>query len=708
MESKNDNHVSVLVIGGGWTGTQAAIRLEAAGVNVALLEAGPKLGGRVKTFGYTPGNAGSQRFFFEHGAQYVGDAQTEIMALINQYLPEALVDGYTARLPYRNQVAVLDGVRFEYNRDNCLFGIGGVPPNLDLWSVLGALLLVLEIQSVERQIDVASPWRSPTHITALDSITMAEWLARPWIPAMSRSLVAMSVQALLSVETHELSALYFHWYCACNLGFLNEVNDEEGGPQQYYMATGMEALIDRTVAHMRHRIHFDSPVQSIRQADEQGNPLIDADGKPFVRVTLQDGRVWTADKVLVAMSPKTYGRLNYAPELPEKRRELASQPMGRTIKCVVFYRTPWWRNSHGLHYTGYAGAEGNPILWVMDYSPVIPEGQSSCYALMTFTVGRHVDELGPYPSKEKLVDVLTKNLSFLFNDTRALADSGEFIDLIPYSWDPAQTYVGGGPNTVMGVGMLSGPDCAGRLLNRPWNHVYFASAETSRKVGAGRVGGYSEARQSLGYMDGAIVAGRFVADQILAALNRTVSDAELDDTPEETSLPEEKAPTIKMPIEPPPLSVDQVQEVLANFCTLLYNGSSLNFEQWEQERWFQDSQALLYWVADQLATALIQAGLLTPPPQNPSPPERAMEFMQAATSFIGSGNAYYNAKNPSGDAGLEDIRQMTAIGNALMQLKSSEPFPTPTLTKDVSAGKQLSHLIAGRFASMLRSFSSKP
>lgn len=692
--------VRVLVIGGGWTGTQAAVALEAAGVDVALLEAGPRLGGRVKSFGYTPGDAGSQRFYFEHGAQYVGDAQTEIMALIRRYLPEALVDGYAARLPYRNQVAVLDGVRFEYNRDNCLFGIGGVPPNLDLWSVLGALLLILEIQAIERQIDVPSPWNSPPDVTALDSITMADWLGRAWIPPMSRALMAMSVQALLSVETDELSAFYFHWYCACNFGFLNEVNDEAGGPQQYYLATGFEALIDRTVEHMTDRIHLNSPVQSIRKVGADGQPLIGTDGKPYARVTLQDGRVWEAEKVLVAMSPKTYGRLTYAPELPAKRQELAAQPMGRTIKCMVFYKSPWWRESHGLRYTGYAGAEGTPVLWVMDYSPVIPEQQSSCYALMTFTVGRYVDELGPKPSKEQIVDLVTKSLTFLFDDPRALASSDEFIDLVAYSWDPSQTFVGGGPNTVMGVGMLSGPDCAGRLLNEPWDNVYFASAETSRKANPTPVSGsdgYSDARQSLGYMDGAIIAGRFVADQILTSLGLAPATATATAAPA-TSAPRPAIGAKALPVEPTQLSIDQVKQVLSLFCSELYDGSALNFEQWEKDRWYQNSQALLLWVADKLAVALVGAGLLPPPPSDPPPVEWLLQFMEVAASFVGAGYAYNSAASANGDPGLEDIRQMTAIGNALMQLKSSEPFGANVPTFSAQRGKG----IPGRFASILR------
>ncbi|MFO0619469.1 MAG: FAD-dependent oxidoreductase [Polyangiaceae bacterium] len=685
----------VLVIGGGFTGTQAALSLANAGVDVALLEAGPKLGGRVKSFDYTPPNGG-QRFTFEHGAQYVGVAQTEIMKLIQEHLPDALVDGYAARLPYRDQIAVLDGVRFQYNRDNCLFGIGGVPPTLDLWSLIGALLLIMEIESIEQQIDVAEPWNSPPSVTPLDAITMEQWLGRPWIPPLSRALMAMSVQALLSVETREVSAFYFHWYCACNGGFLNEVNDEEGGPQQYYLSTGFDALIDRTVAPIRDRIHCDAPVQTIRT--ESGGAPLARDGESYVSVTLQNGDVWEAKKVIVAMSPASYGRLTYQPDLPEKRRELASQPMGRTIKCNVFYRTPWWRDSHGLHYTGYAGAASNEVLWVMDYTPVIPDGQASCFSLMTFTVGRFVDALGPFPSKEEVTAKVTENLSFLFNDTRALTSSREFVGLVTYTWNPAQSFVGGGPNTVMGPGLLTGPDCAGRLLNEPWGDVYFASAETARKASPSSPAtthdgtGYSDHRQSLGYMDGAIVSGRFVAAQVLADLGKGPAVAK----PAASASPAAAAGAPPAPPDAPePLTIDQVKAVVEALSVELYSQSALDFPTWEKNRWYQDASALLTWLSVALGGALVKAGLLPPPPSKPPPLSWMMQFMKVGQALVASGYAYANSKDTSAP-GIQDVRAMTAIADALMQLMSSEPYGTPPPTTGAP-----SHRIPGRLASLL-------
>jgi hypothetical protein len=52
---------------------------------------------------------------------------------------------------------MIAGTRFAYDRDQALFGIGGVPPALGLWDVIGVLAIVQAIQAAERSIDVLSP-----------------------------------------------------------------------------------------------------------------------------------------------------------------------------------------------------------------------------------------------------------------------------------------------------------------------------------------------------------------------------------------------------------------------------------------------------------------------------------------------------------------------------------------------------------------------
>jgi monoamine oxidase len=360
---------AVLIIGGGWTGVSAALELERLGIDYHLLEADVhRLGGRAFSYTY---KQGSQEVCFDHGAQYIGKQQSEIWNLAQRHLPHAIVDGYEARIASKDQVMILDQKRYCYNRDECLFGIGGVPPDLDFWDVLASLLLVSEIQASERAINIVEPWNSPAWVQALDAITLNDWSSRGWIPPTARALIDVSVRSVLSMRPEDVSAFYFFWYSACNGGFLNEVNDAKDGPQQFYLSTGMGALIDKVAAGIRHKITFRSPVRSI-----------DLTHGESIRVTTKSGERWNASKVIVAMSPNTAGKLEYMPALPQARKKLLSQPMGRTIKCQVFYKEPWWRDSHQRHYTGYAGGASRPVDWLMDNSSTPPH--EGCYCLMAF------------------------------------------------------------------------------------------------------------------------------------------------------------------------------------------------------------------------------------------------------------------------------------------------------------------------------------
>lgn len=676
----------VLIIGGGFTGISAAADLAAAGVDFQLLEAHPaRIGGRVRSFGHRVGDPGSREYFFEHGAQYIGASQSEIFQLAQRHLPHAIIDGFAARLPWSDQVTVLQGKRHVNSRDEWLFGIGGIPPELDVWTTLAVLLLIQEIEAIERAIHVTEPWASPPEIAALDEVTLAQWFSRPWIPPHARDLVTISVQALLSAEAHEISALYFFWYCACNGGFLNLINDEAGGPQQYYLATGLGALLERIAAPFQDRIHVGCPVARVAQKKR-------ANGSGYVQVTLQDGAVWEADKVIVAMSPSTAGRLSYDPPLQGERKALFSVPMGRTIKCVVFYDTPWWRDSHGRRYSGYAGAASSPVLWVMDNSPPGPENKG-VHALMTFTVGEAADSLGPYPSREAVERHVTEALAFLFDDPRALSTSPHFIELVSATWNPAESWVGGGPNMLLKPGMLTGSDRPARLLNEPWNDlIYFASAETARKLAPSgaptwtpgadptQPGVYSDHRQGLGYLDGAVIAGRYVAAQVRGAAPPPASPSPASAVP--------SAP----PPEPPQLTPEQVKQALTILAQTLHAATAIDVAAWEAppEPWRRDPAALQAWLVQALVGALVQAGLLSPPPDPPTP-EWMAELTGAAIALVGSGYKYVTQNAPLGSparrATIRSIQELTGIVGALMRLKSTEPFVAPPVQAGSAPGR---------------------
>lgn len=672
IDNQGPTKTQVLIIGGGWTGVSAAKELQGLGItDFRILEAHPdRLGGRAFSYAYEPETIRTGPRSFEHGAQYIGVGQPAIWNLAKEhgYTVEngKLVDAVALRRGYPFAAFVLAGQRFVYDVDQALFDIKGVPPDIGVWEMLASCLLMTEIQAIEQSVDTVAPWSSPAWVRPLDGITVADWAGRKWIPPIARSLVEVAVQALLSVQTTELSALYFFWYCACNGGFLNEVNDDEGGPQQYYFATGVDALVNDVAAPFRDRIAFGSPVASI-----------DAGCADGVLVTTLDGTRWLADKVIVATSPHTAGRIAYSPPLPDQRAALLRQGMGRTIKCQVFYDQPWWRSSNGIKLSGDAGGNDVPAMWVLDNSA--EHSDPPLYCLMTFTVGACADALGPNASRDHIVETVTRCLASLFNDERALPGKGCFRDLVSYNWSESAAYSGGGPNTVFAPNLLTGPACPGAALNEPWlDRVFFASSESARKVDPQTSspywqpdpsdptgpGIYSDMRQCLGYMDGAIVSGKYVAHQVSRSIcgEPAVDNVRGDPGP------------VPPPLQPPappfpdftPYPRATIRTFTAALCNAFYEGSKMDIDAWQKAKW-TDAYAdlLLLWVQEVVMKALVASGI-------------DAGQMVNWENAIGSAYLYAHEDPATVPPGEEDVSRdivgLTRVLDALLALRGVEPF----------------------------------
>merc|ERR1711904_63069 len=64
----------VVVVGAGFAGLSAAKRLQEAGLNVAVMEAAPRVGGRSKDHAFSKGSV------VEEGIQFIGTREEEPMA----------------------------------------------------------------------------------------------------------------------------------------------------------------------------------------------------------------------------------------------------------------------------------------------------------------------------------------------------------------------------------------------------------------------------------------------------------------------------------------------------------------------------------------------------------------------------------------------------------------------------------------------------
>lgn len=658
--------IDVVIVGGGFTGIAAARELSALGLSFVLLDAyDDHLGGRAYSYDLA---AGDPALRFDHGAEYVGDLQDEIMLQIRELLPAgALINGAALRAPYPWEVMVLDQKRYLFRSDDSLFGIPGCPPQLGLAGALGMIGLLAEMTLVEWSIDVMEPWNAAGELRALDRIDVWTWLEEKWwVEPAVRDLVRISVEALLSVEPSEISPYYLLWYTACNDGFLNEINDDTGGPQQYWLRGGTDQLASRYADPVRAHVRSGVRVASI------------AHGGETCTVTTESGEVIHARKVLVAMSPHTAGRLRFDPPPPPPHAELMRQPMGRTIKCQLVYRTRWWHDSKGKAYDGYVGGADYPVLWVMDNSPPEADAEGGPFVLMTFTVGTQADRLGADATDAQITTWVTDALATLFDDERARPEAGDLLRVVPYRWMPDERFVGGGPNTILTPGALTSD--VGRALDAPiGEHVFFASAENAKRLhprsrvphwdlGASTSEPtytndvrdpapappyhtrYSDMRSDLGYMSGAMESGRYAAHAIARSLG---ARNDLQERPAGAAAPPPPPGPAPAAGDPVPHGAEAVATILGGVRARLAATSAAAFRAWARDARGAGRGGFASWLRDALVQELEAHGHL---PAGAAPHHVLREVRDFAVSAIGHlrpgpAGAGLQAGAPGGDLG---------------------------------------------------------
>ena len=109
--------VDVCVVGGGFAGLTAALRLKQAGRSVALLEARDRVGGRTFTVARDNGS------WIDKGGAWIGPTQDRIYALMNEF-------GVSAFKQYTDGEAmmVVDGKQYRYR--------GTIPWSMSPWASL--------------------------------------------------------------------------------------------------------------------------------------------------------------------------------------------------------------------------------------------------------------------------------------------------------------------------------------------------------------------------------------------------------------------------------------------------------------------------------------------------------------------------------------------------------------------------------------------
>ncbi len=213
----------VVVVGAGLSGLAAARDLEAAGLDVVVLEARDRVGGR--TLNHAVGDGPDQ--VVEVGGQWVGPTQHEVMGLVR----ELGLETHPTHAVGKNLWEDARGKLGRYS---------GTIPRLNPLVLADYGRADLKFKRLAKKVDPNAPWDAPG-AERLDEQTYATWLRGAARTKTAREALAMGIKAVFSVEPADVSLLHVLFYAA-SAGGWDDLIDTEGGGQQDRIVGGSQLI----------------------------------------------------------------------------------------------------------------------------------------------------------------------------------------------------------------------------------------------------------------------------------------------------------------------------------------------------------------------------------------------------------------------------------------------------------------------------------
>lgn len=311
----------VLVLGAGLAGLAAARDLAAGGADVLVLEARPRVGGRVEQVSVDDGR------LVQLGGEVVGPVHTAYLGLVEE-LALSLEQSYTA-VPGHSTYDLYEGVsrggdfpvraeaeRADYERVE------------QAWGKLVA------------SVDPDDPW-SHTDARRLDATSIGTWLRS--VDALPSTIRRLEVDALaLADGSIERSSLLAELRKSAAVGEREFYSYERWESLQ--VAEGSAEVANRLAAELGDRVRLDAQVERV-----------EIGGRCFV--SLASGEELRAEAVVCALPAPVAARLELDGVDPERMRSLRAQRHALAAKVVAVYARSVWADtgSNGL-------AEGEHVL----------------------------------------------------------------------------------------------------------------------------------------------------------------------------------------------------------------------------------------------------------------------------------------------------------------------------------------------------------
>ena len=316
----DDITCDVVIVGAGVTGLTAASRLEAEGLDVIVLEARDRVGGRV----WTDTIDGQ---LYEIGGQWVSPDQHALLETIE----ELELETYDR---YREGESVYIG------RDGHAVRFTGeiFPVQPETQAEIERLIEILD--QLVAETDPEAPWER-ADARALDSISFRSWLEQQSTDVEAVDNVALFIaDAMLTKPAHAFSLLQA-LLMAASAGSFSHLVDADFILDKRVVG-GLQRVPLGLASRLRNPVATSSPVDRLEWTANSG-----------VVAHTPTGTV-TARSAIVAVPPNLVASIRFEPALPPLRlQQLQHMSFGMVIKVHATYETPFWRSA-GLSGTGFS------------------------------------------------------------------------------------------------------------------------------------------------------------------------------------------------------------------------------------------------------------------------------------------------------------------------------------------------------------------
>jgi monoamine oxidase len=446
--------VDVCVVGAGFAGLTAALRLEQAGMSVLVLEAQDRVGGRTWT-------EMRGKYLIDRGGAWLAprhDAAFRLAAELGVHTYKTYNGG--------SHLLVGDG--------GSLIRYKGLIPRIGSRAVIAMAVSQMKIDLMARSVPLEEPWKAK-RAAHWDARSVGDYLDDLRIPSrVAHELYEMAVRGLFAApDMHDVSFLHLLFLVRAH-GGIEKLFSIEGGAQENLVEGGLGGLASRVAIQLGDAVRLSTPVRAVSQRDDR------------VQV-VAEGMSVTARHTVVSVPPALALDIDFDPELRSDRRSLYSDAVaGVETKTMVVYDEPFWRTA-GL--SGQSAGAGSPCEVTIDASP--DDGSYGVLACFAFSrVAQQLDALEDGERREAVLATLSKRFG------PRCSSPADFVTTAWWS----EPWTRGCSMAHFGRGTLTR---YGPLLRQPFGRVHFAGTETSTT--------------SHGAVDGAVRSGERVSGEILQA-----------------------------------------------------------------------------------------------------------------------------------------------------------------------------------------------